>query len=152
MKSKIAAYTLSEILIVMIISTIVIGLAFMVLSLVQRNMWAIGENLNNTAELNRLEQSLWIDFNRYNNISFSVNEDKLLFLSPRDSISYYFNSEFITRAKDTFHFKHVEKLFFFDGKKIYKGKLDALKLELPKAYGNQQLFVFKSNDASQFMN
>jgi hypothetical protein len=151
-KSKIAAYTLSEMLIVMIVSSIVIGVAFTVLTLVQRHMWDIKANLNMNSELNRLEQSLWIDINKYPDISFSKLEDKLVFKSQIDSTVYHFNKDFMTKASDTFNVEINRMVFYFNGNETSKANIDAFKFELPKAYGNQHLFIFKRNDATQFMN
>lgn len=152
MKSKVASFTLHEILIVMIVSTIIIGIAFTVLTLVQRNMWAIQKNLSTSSELNKLEQSLWIDMNRYSNASFQESENKLVFESEVDSSVYHFNTGFITRARDTFNVEIKNKIFYFNGEVVSNIKIDALKLIFAKKYGNQQRFIFKRNDAIQFMN
>lgn len=151
MKLKVAAYTLNEMLIVIIISTIIAGLAFTVLNLVNRNMWAIQENLKVNTEFSKLEESLWIDMNRYQNVSFLESENQLLFSSKMDSLVYDFNTDYITKGRDTFHLKIENKLFYFNGNVIEKGTIDALKLELSKQYRKQQLFIFKKNDAIQFM-
>lgn len=151
MKLKVAAYTLNEMLIVIIISTIIAGLAFTVLNLVNRNMWAIQENLKVNTEFSKLEESLWIDMNRYQNVSFLESENQLFFSSKMDSLVYDFNTDYITKGRDTFHLKIENKLFYFNGNVIEKGTIDALKLELSKQYRKQQLFIFKKNDAIQFM-
>jgi hypothetical protein len=44
-----------------------------------------------------------------------------------------------------------QKTFLFNGDKINKGTVDAFRLELPKQYKDQQLFIFKINDATQFV-
>ncbi|MDG5490650.1 hypothetical protein [Psychroserpens sp. SPM9] len=151
MKSKINAYTLNEMLIVIIISTIIIGMAFTVLTLIQRNMWAIQENLKTNTELSRLEQSLWIDIAKHGKVSFVERDDKLVFKSELDSVVYRFSKNFITKSVDTFHVQIDEKLFYFNGNKTSDFKVDAFRLELPKVYGDQHLFFFKRNDAIQFM-
>lgn len=151
MKLKVAAYTLNEMLIVIIISSIIASLAFTILNLVSRNMWAIQENLKVNTEFSQLEESLWIDMNRYQNVSFLDSENQILFNSEMDSLVYHFNTDYITKGRDTFHLKIENKLFYFNGNEITKGNIDALKLQLPKQYRRQQLFIFKRNDAIQFM-
>ncbi|WP_298760623.1 hypothetical protein [uncultured Psychroserpens sp.] len=152
MKSKLPAYTINEMLIVIIVSTIIIGIAFTVLTLVQRHMWAIQENLKLNTELNQLEESLWIDCHKYGSIAFLEQDNALVFKSQIDSVTYQFSTDFITKATDTFHIKIEQKQFFFNGNVTSNKKVDAFKLELPKAYGNQHLFIYKRNDATQFMN
>ncbi|WP_299223892.1 hypothetical protein [uncultured Psychroserpens sp.] len=152
MKSKVNAYTLNEMLITIIITSIVIGMAFTVLTLVQRHMWSIQENLKSTTQLNQLEQSLWIDINRYNKLSYSNAENKLLFKSDSDSMVYYLKPDFITRSTDTFHIEFVHKQFFFDGNEVSNGNIDAIRFGSSKKHRNQHLFIYKKNDATQFMN
>ena len=152
MKSKVKAFTLNEMIIVLIISTIVIGIAFTVLSLVQRNMWAIQGNLKVNTDLNRLEQSLWYDINKYQEIAYSKQNERLVFKSQIDSSVYQFKKDMIIKSKDTFNITIQGKVVYFNGNKTSSSKVDAFKLELPKTYGYQSLFFFKRNDATQFMN
>lgn len=149
MKTKVRAFTLNEMIIVMIISTLVVGLAFTVLSLVQRHMWSIQQNFSLNTEVNRLEQALWIDTNNYNTMSY--HENKLKFISAIDSTIYQFKSNYVVKDKDTFSLELGDKEFFFNGTKISKGKVDAFRLDLPKQYKDQSLFIFKHNDATQFI-
>ncbi len=149
MKSKINALTLNEMVIVMIISVVVIGLSFTVLSLVKRHIYAIEQNLYLNTELNRLEQALWIDVNSYGKLYYSENE--LKFKSKIDSINYQFQSNYVLRNKDTFNIKLGNKTIYFKGSSIKKGKVDGIKLELPQQYKNQSLFIFKYNDATEFI-
>lgn len=151
MKTKVQAFTLNEMVIVMIISTIVIGLAFTVLSLVQRHMWSIQKNFSLNTEFNRLEQALWIDTNNYNTINYNETEHALKFKSAIDSTVYQFKPNFVLKDRDTFNITIEQQTFFFNGVEIVKGKVDALRLELPKKFKDQSIFVFKHNDASQFI-
>lgn len=150
--SKIAAFTISEMVVVLILTSIVVGLAFSVLSLVQKHMLGIQNNFSNSTELNTLEQSLWLDFHRRANIKYDDLGDKLIFLNEKDSITYQFFEGYIIREQDTFRVPIQNKIFFFDGNHIESGQIDALKLETTKTMQNQHLFVFKDNDATTFMN
>ncbi len=132
-------------------STIVVGLAFTVLSLVQRHMWSIQQNFNLNTTFNRLEQTLWVDTNHYNAISYNTSEKELKFKTPIDSVTYKFSSDYVVRAKDTFNISIAQKMFFFNGSEVVEGNVDALRLSLPKKYKDQSLFVFKHNDAIQFI-
>lgn len=151
-KTKIQAFTLSEMVVVLIITSIVIGLAFSVLNLVQKHMSGIQNNFNKNTELNKLEQSLWLDFNRYSNIRYDDLEETITFKNEIDSIRYYFNENYIIEASDTFNIQLTNKQVFFDGNTIENGVIDAIKLETTKVFQNQQLFIFKENDATHFMN
>ena len=151
MKTKVQAFTLNEMVIVMIISTIVIGLAFTVLTLVQRHMWSIKQNFSLNTEFNRLEQTLWIDTNKFNTIKYNETEQEIKFKSILDSTSYQFRSEYVLKDRDTFHIKIEQQTFYFNGNEVNEGTVDALQLKLSKQYKDQTIFVFKHNDAIQFI-
>lgn len=139
-------------IVVIILTSIVVGLAFSILSLVQNHMKSIQENFNKNTELNKLEQSLWIDFNRYPRIRYDALEASLVFASEIDSITYTFSTEIIIKDLDTFHIPSRQKIFFFNGNNVQKGPIDAIKLTTSKNFQNQELFVYKQNDATLFMN
>lgn len=147
--NKIKAFTISEVVVVLILSVIIIGLAFSVLSLTQKHLSAIQNNFSQNTELNMLEQSLWIDFNRFSKIKFDELKNEMRFTNEIDSVSYQFKSDYIIKERDTFLVQFQEKVLFFDGLKVKAGEIDALKLETSK---KQYLFVFKKNDATSFIN
>jgi type II secretory pathway component PulJ len=151
-KSKIEAFTLSEMVVVLILTSIVVGLAFSVLSLVQRHMAGVQANFIKNTELNKLEQSLWLGFNRYSNIEYNDIEDELIFINEMDTIKYQFQQGVIVKELDTFHVQLQNKTFFFDGQQVIIGTVDAIKLETSKATQSQHLFIFKDNDATTFIN
>src|SRR5690606_37390486 len=113
--------------IVMILTAIVVGLAFSVLTIVQNHMRKIQGNLEFGMELHKLEQSLNLDFNRFSKIEYDQIEDALLFSSELESRTYFFNTDYITKDLDTFHIQLNRKRFYFDGDEIVFGKIDALK-------------------------
>ena len=149
---KIPAFTLSEMIVVLILTSIVVGLAFSVLTLVQKHMKTIQNNFSQNTEINKLKQSLWLDFNRYNKIVFENREDKLVFSTAIDSIVYKINKKYIVRDIDTFNIQFSSKTLFFDGNATEKGHIDAIRLETSKTFQNQKLFIYKQNDATLFMN
>lgn len=138
--------------VVLILTSIVVGLAFSVLSLVQKHMSGIQNNFINTAELNKLEQSLWLDFNRYSKIKYNDLDEELIFANELDSISYQFYESYIVKEQDTFRIPLQDKSLFFYGNQMESGHIDGIKLETTKAMQNQQLFIFKKNDATSFIN
>lgn len=149
---KVSSMTINEMLVVIIISTIVIGMAFSVLNMVQKHMWSIQKNITDNTSVILLEQSLWVDFNNYNTINYSPEEHKLIFKSELDSVSYNFGNMLVTKKQDTFKLSTKQKYLYFNGNRIESGKIDALKLELGNSQKEKIIFVFKRKDANQFMN
>lgn len=149
---KIKSFTLSEMVVVLIITTIVVGLAFSVLNLVQRHMKGIQQNFTNKTELQKLEQILYLDFNRFPNIEYNEVEDKLTFKSELEETVYQFRSNLILKENDTFNVSIQNKKLFFNGSHVNKGSIDAIKIVSAKEYRNSTLFIFKINDATHFVN
>ena len=138
--------------VVLILTSIVVGLAFSVLTLVQKHMAGIQQNFANNTELNKLEQSLWLDFNRYSRIKYNPMEEEITFANDIDSITYRFHDSYITKTMDTFHIQLQNRTMYFEGSTIGTGTMDAIKLETTKALQNQTLFIYKDNDATPFLN
>ncbi|GAA3553956.1 hypothetical protein GCM10022395_01870 [Snuella lapsa] len=115
-------------------------------------MYGIQANFNRNTELSKLEQSLWLDFNRYSKITYDALEDKLTFTTAIDTTSYTFTERGIVKALDTFNIRLQGKTMFFDGNSVGNGTIDALKLKTSKNFQQQELLVFKKNDATLFMN
>ena len=67
MIKKINAYTLSEVLVVLLLTSIIAGMAFSVLSMVQKQLFSVQKNMDIKADFRQLEQSLTLDFNKYHN-------------------------------------------------------------------------------------
>jgi len=150
--NKIQSFTLSEMIVVLILTSIVVGLAFSVLGLVQKQMLAIQSNYNKTLEINKLQTSLWLDFNKYSKIEYNNLENKLKFSSVVDSVNYQFLTDKIIKGRDTFTISIKQIQYYFEGENLSNGQIDALKIETSKAFQNQQLFVFKQNSANAHMN
>lgn len=149
---RIQAFTLSELIVALIITVIVAGLAFNVLQLVQKHMLSIQDNFNKNTNLNILETGLSIDFNLHNNVIYDDIERSLILTSKKDTIYYKFEKSFIVRQTDTIPVSINTISTFFMGERVNNGKIDALKIETNKVFFNQSLFITKPNDASVFMN
>jgi len=148
---KIKAFTISEMIVVLILTSIVVGLAFSVLNLVQKHMGSIQNNLQHQTEIRQLEQILWLDFNRYPKISYNDHAQTLSLANALDSTNYVFHGSFIVKGRDTFNLKMNAKTFYFDGGQISEGTIDALKLDVLQGQQHHNLFVFKTNDATIYM-
>lgn len=139
-------------IVVLILTSIVVGMAFSVLSLVQQHMRDIKNNYEQSAHFDKFESKLWLDMNRYPKATFDKAKEELILSSEIDSISYVFYDEFIISLSDTFEIQIENKLVFFDGKIVDHGSIDAIKFRTNRACGNRSIFIYKYNDAAAFMN
>ena len=152
MSSKVKSFTLSELLVTMIITVIVVGLAFTVLDLVRKQIIAIQKNYNRTTEMAFFKQRIWLDFNKNYDITFNATENQVVLKSDFDTINYNFKDDFVIRNKDTLKTKLKIKKIFFQGAAIKQGVIDAIAFIEEKEAADSHFLVFKNNDATFFMN
>jgi len=149
--NKIKAFTLSEIIVVLILTSMVVALAFSVLSLVQKHMRSIEENLKEHTIINKLEVSLCLDFNRFSKINYNDFQQELQFYNEIDTIQYQFRRDYIVNDLDTFKIQLHNKKFYFEGETKQNGNIDAMKLTVSNNNSNKFIFVYKQNDATSFI-
>lgn len=143
---KIAAFTITEIIVVLAISTIVAGLAFSVITVVQRNKLNIEKNYSRNEQIKQLNVALQVDFNIHTQITWNTRENALQLKSPLTSNSYYFSKDSIYSSLQTFRINTTDKKIFFKGSEIKEGSVDAIKL----TFGQQKCFVYKTNDPTVY--
>jgi prepilin-type N-terminal cleavage/methylation domain-containing protein len=151
-KNKIKSFTLPELLIVMIITAIVVSMAFSVLRLVQKQIHTIETNFNKTANLALFEQKMWQDFNEFQIIQFNEKQNSLVLESEIDTVHYSFQDNYVLRNKDTLKLKLAPTTFFFEGKEVKGGDIDALSISGKATLPNYEIFVSKRNDLTLSIN
>ncbi|GMN06268.1 prepilin-type N-terminal cleavage/methylation domain-containing protein [Croceitalea sp. MTPC5] len=149
---KIKAFTLSEMLVVLLLTVIVVGLAFSILNIVQQQMDLTRKNYEKGTELQLLRRALWRDFRTFQNSFFLENEQKLVFENELGSIQYRLLKDQLIRENDTFNIELGQKRFYFDGTEVREGKINALELLTTEDMGGKSIFVYRENDAANYMN
>ena len=125
-KKKAKAFTLSEVVVTIVITMIVVGMAFSVLRMVQKEMNSAQKELSEKTSKERLELALWIDFNSLPSISYDKGKEKLTLRNQSDSIIYFFQQEYALRDnRDTFYLKIAKKHLYRSGDEVIDGKIDA---------------------------
>lgn len=151
-QKKIHAFTIQELMVVLVITTIVVGMAFSVLRLVQRQMATIENIYEVKLEANKLRQSLWIDFNRYSYVYFDGKKSQLYFSNAMEEKRYTITENQIFTERDTFDIQLNTKQFYFNNQRQQIGEIDAIELQTSKETGHQQIFVFKKNAPETYIN
>lgn len=148
---KIKAFTLSEMLVVLVVSSIVITATFSVLTMVQKQFMIVQKNIYNKQEINFFERLLWRDFNTYT-ISYQKKKDLLVLTNDINSIQYSFFKGYTIREKDTFLVQITSKELFLDGNKVVDGVIDAIKIKTTPLFGSKKIFIHSSKDATYYLN
>lgn len=149
---KIKSFTLPELLVVMILTAIVVGMAFSVLRLVQKQIRIIETNFEKTNRLALFEQRLWQDFNETNSVQFNAKENSLLMESEMDTVVYSFQENYILRNMDTIKLRLVANKILFKGKEVQEGVIDAVSISGKAELPDYEIFVSKRNDLTYTMN
>lgn len=149
MKSKLKAFTLTELIVVMIISTIVISLSYMAFSMVRKQVDNIQNRLKLKEELLSLEKVLNRDLNTF--VIADYNSEILKLKNPLDSIFYKIEDKYVLRNKDTFKVVVNDFTVFLNGQKVKKGKVDAIRFSSDNI-NNRAIFIYTIKDAASYLN
>ncbi len=148
---KINAFTVSELLVVLVISSIVIAITMIVLNLVQRQIKTISRNYDKQTEIRLLERILTRDFNTHQLI-YHLPEQKMTFFSNADTVNYVFTKKYVVRNNDTLHLPVINITAFLDGSVSKTRTVDAVELQLLAEKKSRTIFVYKTKDAAFYMN
>ncbi len=146
LNTKIKAFTLTEVMVVIVLSAIVAGLAFSILGIVQKNMQGIAGNYEYRSQLQSLEVALTIDINKHTAAQWSEVDNQLILSSPIAEKRYTFSTDSIFSGDDKFLVTTKTKTFYFEGNEVQTGQIDAVKLTFDKTTELHRIFVFKHND------
>lgn len=146
LNKKLKAYTLSEIIVVLVLTSIVVGLALSVLQLVQKQMTALKFNNENNLKVKNLETRLNLLFNQSEQIM--ANEGKIYFYKPNDTITAEFYLNTFVIGNDSLNIITSNFDTYFRGETIENGYIDAISFdtEINKNI-YKPLFVYRANDA-----
>ena len=150
-KKKIRAFTLAELLVVLVISSIVIALGFSVISMLRKQVFVIQRNYNKKQMVQSFESVLQRDFNR-GIATYDSNSENLIISSNKKRIIYQFLKEKIIRQEDTLALLINKKKFYLEGVIITGGFIDAIELEFDESFASKQIFIHQKKDATYYLN
>jgi len=121
---KIPSFTLSEMLVVILISSIVISLAISVLNLVQKEIHTLQSVYQQKTALNTLKQVLWKDLSFHHNY-YDIAKKELISISNTDTVFYQFDKSKVIRNRDTI-FVSIDSITPFLENNLTNGYIDAI--------------------------
>lgn len=151
---KIQAFTLTELIVVLVVSIIIISLAFSALNIINRSFDEYRDRYLDISQKRDLEMRLTVDFHRAQSITFFESENKLVFKKFSNSLQnleYRFLKDRIIIDSDTLKIPYSGYSLFFDGKNVEGKEIDALKINFSKSDDENFLFVSKFNSSKNFM-
>jgi hypothetical protein len=150
MNKKLKSFTLSEMLVVLIITAIVVGLAFSVLSLIRKQVDNLQSNTDKKIQLDLVKNKLFFDFNKFSN-AYIADKSSYIVRSDMDSSIYFFTENLLISDNDDTLIKNLNDVkFFYKGNEVVIGRIDAIKLVIEEKKDIfTSIFVYKYNDATE---
>ena len=149
MKTKVKSFTLSEMLVVLIITAIVVGMAFSVLTLVRKQVNILKLNSEEETEIELLKSKLFIDFNSFSEVNY-IEKKQIFFKNEIDSTFYIIRDNFIIENQDTLTTKLYSFQTFYKSNIVTQGRIDAIEIEIEKNKKTKEsIIIFKINDAQE---
>jgi prepilin-type N-terminal cleavage/methylation domain-containing protein len=148
---KVIAFTLSELLVVLVISSIAVTLSFLALNNVQKQIRNINTIFEKQQAMTSLERIMNRDLNQYQG-TYNQKNQKLLFVRFQDTVQYHFKEHSIIRNTDSIALKAKNITFYLEGEKVRNGIIDAIEFSFENTYTQNGLFVYKRKDASYYIN
>jgi prepilin-type N-terminal cleavage/methylation domain-containing protein len=150
-KNRVSAFTLAELLVVLVISSIVIALGFSVLNMVRKQVFLIQKNYRKKQTVQTFESVLKRDFNK-GIAKYDSNLDRLIISSNKNDVVYQFLKGIIIREEDTLELLIGKKSFYLDGAKVTSGFIDAVELQFDESFSSKQIFLYQKKDAAYYLN
>lgn len=145
LSTRLKGHTLSEISIVLILSSLVVGLGFSVLRIVHKQVLGFNAYNDTKLKLATTETKLNILFHQSESIVFQ--DDELVFIKPNDTITTGFKKNLLHIGLDTIALTPKSVTPYFEGNAIKKGAIDAIELEFELGKNRMStLFIYKTND------
>ena len=151
-QKKLSAFTIAELLVVLVISAIAIGIAMLVLNLVQTQVRTISSNYNKQTEMRILEKTLWRDLNTHR-LFYDPVKQQLECISEKDTIIYSFTANYTTRNTDTLKVPVYKTIPYIEGTVATTAtQIDAIELQLKKEQTQKKIFISTTKDAAFYIN
>ena len=151
LNKKISAFTIAELMVVLVLSGIIVSMALVVLNLVQKQVRGIENIQNKNQQLLTLERILWHDFNK-GVVFYDKQKETLVSFSPLDTTKFFFFESGILRNKDTVWQGNINIDFYLDGIQVKEKRIDALEIFFSNDKMGKSIFVHKIKDAKHYMN
>lgn len=152
-QKKVSGFTLTEVLVVLVITVVVVGLCFSVLSIVRKELSEISKHQETQTNHNLFEERLTIDFQNSQKIFWNKDKNTISCFSPIKNTIYTFKNQIIYCKTDTLVQNLKSYTCFLNGKSLEKtGFLNAIRYTLKPETNSKEMdfFIFKPHDINSY--
>ncbi len=132
---RIPAFTITDLIVTMIISMLVVGIAFTIFRFTYNQLYRYSEMNDEYKELYQFYAVMQEDFQRASEISYSPGELQMLMLAGKE-YRYILSDDYIIRETnikaDTFHINTQQIIAKFDGEEQFAGLADEISITIVK--------------------
>ncbi len=147
-RTKLKAYTLPEVIVVLVISAIVVGIGFSALRLVHHHISVYRTYEKTKLQILSTETKLNLLFHQSEQLR--IDGQQLTFFTHQDTISLEIFDKHISIDADSIPLKVKSFTSFFKGEPAENGVLDALELSIEVDKNIvKPIFVYKRTDTKQ---
>jgi len=149
---KIKGFTLREMLVGIIVSTIAIVMAFTIYTHLSNMYFKMDGGFVQTNKRSILQQRLSLDFNTHAISYLSKDGIDVQLISPLDTVVYRFDDSAILRNTDTL-MKDItfKSQYFYQGEAQTNGSIDALKVIFSNKGIDQAVFAFRERSSQSIV-
>lgn len=127
-KRKTNAYSLSEVLVALLISILVMGFMLFSLRYFQQLTQEFGNRIGEKNQMVRMEQVVWNDIHEFSGARPSVKDSSFILIHPMKQVQYSFKNRQIIRNQQLLLSNFTHLRFFYEGQPVQVGRFDALEL------------------------
>lgn len=149
---KVKAYSLTELMVVMIISTIVVAMAFTTIRMLKSQMKSIQSHYELRKNIDYLDGLLWMDYAKKGWATYDKSNNKLTVLGEQDTVVYVFNASLVLRNNDSIPLPKYDLGFKLDGKEVTAKATDAIEIVFETPFERKSLFVYGTKAADFYAN
>lgn len=149
-KHKITAFSLSELLIAILIAIIVMGFAFFTLRFVHQKFDLFTDRILTNTSFARIEKNIWQDIHHFPSVELDHENQLIRFSSPLERVDYHYSNTHIERGGQLILTSPNSLLFYYKGVLVNAGPIDAFELIIYTQEKSLSLFFFLPKSAQLY--
>ena len=149
---RIPSFTLSELIVVMVLTGILVTAAFFALNSIQKQVGLLQKAFQLEQDVYLLEREFIHEAGKANMVYDSINKQLRFYSSNRLNKQYSFKKSMLIRDKDSLTIPITKVYVYEKGVRKAQGSIDAFELVFKGVYTSRKLFIATRKDAAYYMN
>ena len=152
MPNKLKSFTIAELLVTMIITVIVVGMAFAVLRYVNQTIYKIEKNYKRINDLLLFEERLALDMSNAGIVIVERSRNRVYMINEISTTRYQFGKAFVLRNSQKIDLTLEISEVYLNGQSSLKDTITGISVNCGREFPDYNIHVSRSNDCSVQMN